>query len=63
MRTDPADGLAALEIGVGGGGFCERIRPVDLDAQAPGGDVVDEPTDHRLRTGRRDLRAEEHAGE
>src|SRR6185312_13223816 len=36
---------------------------VDLDVQAPGGDVVDEAADHGLRARRRDLGAEEHTRE
>ena len=41
-EDDSADGLAALEVRVGGGGLGEREGAVDLDAQAARGDVVDE---------------------
>src|SRR4051812_21732828 len=62
-EDDAADGLAALEEGVGGRGLGERERPVDEHAQLTRGDVVDQLRHQGLGARRDELDPEEHPGQ
>ena len=45
LEPDPAECLAAFDVGVGGGGLGQRENAVDDDPQHPRGDVVQEAGD------------------
>src|SRR5215204_2841639 len=47
-QHDATEGLAALDVGVRGGGLGERERPRDLNAHAAACDSLEQLGDHRV---------------